>query len=178
MNLLTLGHGTMSEEEFIDLVCGIGVSRVVDIRSVPGSRHNSQFGRADMEGGCQRPALNTAGKRRWVVFVRLLPASPNVALRHPAFRGYADYMLTDEFSIAVDHLLQSSVDVLTVVMCSESVWWRCHRRLVSDYLALVRGTEVRHLINDGTLREHRLTEGVRAAGDHIVYDHLAAALER
>jgi uncharacterized protein (DUF488 family) len=97
---------------------------------------------------------------------------------HPAFRGYAEYMLTDEFSIAVDHLLQSSVDVLTVVMCSESVWWRCHRRLVSDSLALVRGTEVRHLIHDGTLREHRLTEGVRAAGDHIVYDQLPAALER
>jgi uncharacterized protein (DUF488 family) len=84
-------------------------------------------------------------------------------------------MLTDEFSIAVDDLLQSSVDVLTVVMCSESVWWRCHRRLVSDYLALVRGTEVRHLMHDGTLREHRLTEGVRTAGDFVVYDQVPAS---
>jgi uncharacterized protein (DUF488 family) len=175
MNLLTLGHGTMSEEEFIDLVCGIGVSRVVDIRSVPGSRHNSQFGRADMEGWLPAAGVEYGWEEALGGFRKTSPASPNVALRHPAFRGYADYMLTDEFSIAVDDLLQSSVDVLTVVMCSESVWWRCHRRLVSDYVALVRGTEVRHLMHDGTLREHRLTEGVRAAGDFVVYDQSPAS---
>jgi uncharacterized protein (DUF488 family) len=175
MQLLTLGHGTMSQEEFIDLVCGISVSRAVDIRSVPGSRHNPQFGRAEMERWLPAASVEDGWEEALGGFHKPSPASPNVALRHPAFRGYADYMLTDEFSIAVDDLLQSSVDVLTVVMCSESVWWRCHRRLVSDYWALVRGTEVRHLMHDGTLREHRLTEGVRASGDFVVYDQVPAS---
>jgi uncharacterized protein (DUF488 family) len=175
MRLLTLGHGTISAEEFIGLICGAKALRVVDIRSAPGSRQNPQFGRAEMEQWLPAAGVEYDGKERLGGFRKTSPASPNVALRHPAFRGYADYMLTDEFSIAVDDLLQSSVDVLTVVMCSESVWWRCHRRLVSDYLALVRGTEIRHLMHDGTLREHGLTEGVRAAGDFVVYDQLPAS---
>jgi uncharacterized protein (DUF488 family) len=162
----------MSKAEFIGLVRGVNLNCVVDIRSVPRSRHNPQFGRAEMERWL--PAADVAC--RWEVaiggFRKVSPTSPNVALRHPAFRGYADCMLTDEFSAAIDELLQSSGDVLTAVMCSESVWWRCHRRLVSDYLTLIRGIEIRHLMHDGTLREHRLTEGVRAAGQVVLYDML------
>jgi uncharacterized protein (DUF488 family) len=178
MRLLTLGHGTISAEEFIGLIRGAKALRVVDIRSAPGSRHNPQFGRAEMERWLPAVDIKYGWERALGGFRKTSPESPNTALRHAAFRGYADYMLTGEFSIAVDELLQSSGSTLTAVMCSESVWWRCHRRLVSDYLTLVRKTDIRHLMHDATLREHRLTEGVRAAGDHIVYDQLPAALDR
>jgi uncharacterized protein (DUF488 family) len=178
MRLVTLGHGTVAAEKFIGLIRGTKVRRVVDIRSAPGSRNSPQFGRAEMERWLPAVGIEYGWERALGGFRKTSPASPNIALRHTAFRGYADYMLTDEFAVAVGELLQSSAGILTAVMCAESLWWRCHRRLVSDYLTLVHGTEIRHLMHDATLREHRLTEGVRAAGDHIVYDQLPAALER
>jgi uncharacterized protein (DUF488 family) len=175
MRLLTLGHGTISAAEFTNLIRGANAGRVVDIRSVPGSRHNPQFGRVEMERWLPAAGIQYCWAQALGGFRKPSIQSPNTALRHPAFRGYADHMLTGEFSSAVDVLLHSSSSIATVVMCSESVWWRCHRRLLSDYLTLVRNTEVRHLLHDATLREHRLTDGVRAAGGAVVYDRLPVA---
>ncbi len=95
--------------------------------------------------------------------------SPNVVLRHPAFRGYADYMLTDEFARAVDELLPRLEVRPTALMCSESVWWRCNRRLVADYLVLARGWEVLDLMHSGRADAHKLTEGVRRTPSGVVY---------
>jgi uncharacterized protein (DUF488 family) len=93
-----------------------------------------------------------------------------LALRHRAFRAYADYMETPSFRAGVDQLLILAASESSAVMCSESVWWRCHRRLVADYLVLVRGIEVVHLMHDGRRTHHVLTEGVRIADDSLVYD--------
>lgn len=100
-----------------------------------------------------RPALGGFRKPR--------ADSNNVALRHPAFRGYADYMETDAFVNALTELMLDVSRVPTAIMCSESLWWRCHRRLIADAAELLHGTEVVHLMHDGKLRPHRLTDGVR-----------------
>lgn len=172
MRLLTVGHGTLSAEEFVGLLRGARAARLIDIRSVPSSRHNPQFGRAEMERWLVTAGVDYRWERALGGFRTPSPESPNTALRHPAFRGYADYMLTQEFAAAADELLGSAGTALTTVMCSETVWWRCHRRLLSDYLTLVRGVEIQHLMHDALLRQHRRTEGVRVVADHIVYDQV------
>ncbi len=97
-------------------------------------------------------------------------SSRHVALRHGSFRGYADHMETTDFLTGVEELLSLAEDGSTAVMCSESVWWRCHRRLLADAAVLVRGAEVLHLDHRGRLEPHRPTEGVRRDGDLLAYD--------
>jgi uncharacterized protein (DUF488 family) len=169
--LSTVGHGTLQQEAFIELLRGAGIRDVVDIRSYPGSRHNPQFGKEEMESWVPEAGLSYTwmpdlGGRR-----KPLPGSQHVALRHPSFRAYADHMETPEFVAGVDDLLLGGD--AQVVMCSESVWWRCHRRLVSDYVTLVRDVAVEHLMHDGRLMEHKVTDGVRRDGDRLVYDAVA-----
>lgn len=104
-------------------------------------------------------------------FRKTSPQSANVALRHPAFRGYADYMETAEFQRALDDLLDGARDRRTAIMCSESLWWRCHRRLVADAAVLLRGADARHLMHDGSIKPHVPTHGVRVAPDGLLrYD--------
>ena len=98
------------------------------------------------------------------------PASPNTALRDNSFRGYADYMRSSNFWDALDEVLRGSRENRTTVMCSESLYWRCHRRLVADAVVIGRGATVLHLGHDGRLTPHRLTEGVRADDGRPVYD--------
>jgi uncharacterized protein (DUF488 family) len=176
MRLLTVGHGTISAEKFIGLLRGAGVARLIDIRSAPGSRHNPQFARAGMERWLPAGGIGYEWDRALGGFRKTSPNSPNTALRHASFRGYADYMLTQTFTTAAKELLLSVSSLPVAVMCSESVWWRCHRRLLSDYLALVHDVEVWHLMHDSSVSAHQLTEGVRLAGDHVVYDRPPATL--
>ena len=96
--------------------------------------------------------------------------SPNIALRNAAFRGYADYMSTPEFAAAFDALLHDAERVPTAVLCSETLWWRCHRRLIADAAVALRGVDVQHLVGE-KLQPHRLTEGARVAAPGVlVYD--------
>ena len=96
--------------------------------------------------------------------------SVNVVLRNDAFRGYADHMASDDFLAALGELVALAAGQRTAVMCSESVWWRCHRRLLADALVLVHGASVVHVMHDGRRVPHPLTEGARLDGDHVVYD--------
>ncbi len=168
--LYTLGHGTLGDETFLELVTGAGLSCVVDVRSYPGSRRNPQFGREEMErwvtaAGLTYQWMPDLGGRR-----RPLVDSPHIALRHEAFRGYADHMATCGFLAEVDELISVAATLPATVMCSESLWWRCHRRLLADHVALVRDVEVLHLMHDGRLTRHVPTEGVRRARGGLVYD--------
>jgi uncharacterized protein (DUF488 family) len=168
--LLTLGHGTASAEELVALLDGAGVERLVDVRTAPGSRRHPHVRREAMAGW-----LGAAGVAyRWEPelggFRRSDPGSVNTALRHPAFRGYADYMRTPQFWAALDRLLGEAEAAPTVAMCSETLWWRCHRRLLADAAVLVRGAEVVHLDHRGRLEPHRPTDGVRRDGDLLAYD--------
>lgn len=168
MKIHTVGHGTLPEAAFSSLVGGAGATEIVDIRSFPGSRRNPQFGTDEMsrwlpEAGVGYSWLRELGGRR-----KPVPDSEHVVLRHPSFRAYADYMETAPFLAGVDDLLGRGDG--RFVMCSESLWWRCHRRLLADHLTLVREIEVVHLMHDGRLTAHPLTEGVRLDGARVVYD--------
>lgn len=168
--LLTAGHGTLAADDLLAVLAGAGVALVVDVRSFPGSRRHPQHGREAMsrwlaDGGlAYRWAPDLGGRRSG------RPDSPHVALRHPAFRAYADHMGTPGFRAALDDLLATAAGRPTAVLCSESVWWRCHRRLLADAAVLLGGADVRHLFHDGRQQEHPVTPGARRDGDHVVYD--------
>ncbi len=98
------------------------------------------------------------------------PESPNAGLRNEQFRAYADHMSSKEFLAGVDELLELASARPVAVMCAESVWWRCHRRLLADHLVLVRAVAVEHLFHDGRLVGHTPPTEARLAGDHLVYD--------
>jgi uncharacterized protein (DUF488 family) len=166
----TVGHGTLAAAAFASLLDAAGVRRVVDVRAYPGSRHNPQFGRDEMEQWVPDAGIDYAWMRALGGRRKPRTDSKHVALRNDAFRAYADYMETDAFRDAVDELVALAGTEPATVMCSESVWWRCHRRLIADHLVLVRGVDVVHLMHDGRATPHVPTEGVRLAGNSLVYD--------
>jgi uncharacterized protein (DUF488 family) len=168
--LRTVGHGTLTADELARLVTGADVELLVDVRSFPASRRHPQFRREAMErwlpdaGVAYRWEPRLGGRRRPA------PESPHGGLRVAAFRGYADHMETPEFRDALDALLTDVTARPTAVMCAESLWWRCHRRLLADAVVLVRGTPVEHLFHDGRLEAHRPTPEARVDGRRLVYD--------
>ena len=164
----TVGHGTLSQDDFTALVRETGLGEIVDIRSFPGSRRNPQFGSAEMARWLPDAAVAYCWMRDLGGRRRPVPGSKHVALRNRSFQAYADYMESEEFVAGVDELLARGPG--RAVMCSESVWWRCHRRLLADHLMLVRGVEVVHLMHDGRRSPHRPTDGVRAVGTTLIYD--------
>jgi uncharacterized protein (DUF488 family) len=170
VSLLTVGHGTLAAHEFARLVGEAGIELVVDVRSFPASRRHPQFRREAMErwlgnaGVAYRWEPRLGGRRR------ARPDSPHGALRQPGFRGYADHMETAEFADALDAVLADADRARTAVMCAESVWWRCHRRLLADAVVLLRGGAVEHLFHDGRLAPHPPTPEGRLDGPRIVYD--------
>jgi uncharacterized protein (DUF488 family) len=152
--LLTVGHGTLQGEELAALLKGAEVQAVVDVRSYPGSRRHPQFGAEQLArwmpgaGISYRQARSLGGRRDPD------PHSRNVGLRNAAFRGYADHMATPGFRLALAELLDASRLEQTAIMCAESLWWRCHRRLIADAAVLLHGEKVVHLFHDGRLQEH------------------------
>ena len=166
----TVGHGTAEADELAELLRGAGVTELVDVRRFPGSRRHPQFSSDAMaawlpEHGIGYRHLESLGGRR-----KLGPDSPNIGLRNEQFRAYGDHMDTEEFTDGVTELLDTADGESVAVMCSESVWWRCHRRLLADHLVLVDGVTVEHLFHDGRLTVHDPTAEARRAGDHVVYD--------
>lgn len=127
LRLLTVGHGTASRDEFTRLVRGAGVQLVVDVRSAPGSRRSPQFGRAELQAWLPGAGVGYRWEPRRGGFRRPAPDSPNVALRHASFRGYADYMASDMFGDGLAGLAAEAARQVTAVMCAETPWWRCHR---------------------------------------------------
>jgi uncharacterized protein (DUF488 family) len=168
--LHTVGHGTLAAEALAELLHQAGVAVITDVRAYPGSRRNPQFGREAMERWVPAAGLEYAWLRR--LGGRRAPAdgSRHVALRHDAFRAYADHMESADFAAGVAELLAVAERRSAAVMCSESVWWRCHRRLLADHLVLVRGLAVLHLLHDGRRVPHAVTAGARLVGDAVVYD--------
>ncbi len=118
--------------------------------------------RAALEQWLPRHGLAYRWEPRLGGFRKVAPNSANHALRHAGFRDYADHMATTEFFEALDRLVDEAAERCVATMCSESLWWRCHRRLVADALVLSRDVAVSHLMHDGRIVPHRLTEGVRA----------------
>jgi uncharacterized protein (DUF488 family) len=168
--VVTIGHGTLDASAFVELAHRAGLELIVDVRSYPGSRHVPQFGREALStwlpdaGVAYRWEPELGGRRKPV------SDSKHVALRHQSFRAYADYMETQEFRTALTGVIEDAARVATAVMCSESVWWRCHRRLVADQLVLIDRVAVVHLFHDGRTQAHPPLTAARVDGDRLVYD--------
>jgi len=169
--LLTYGHGTDSAERTVAILAGAGVDSLVDIRTVPGSRRNPQFARAAMEEWLPEAGIAYRWEKRLGGFRRPGAGNPDVAWREDMFRGYAEYMRSADFGAAIDAVLAEAESRQVIVMCSESLWWRCHRRLLADFVSVARKVEVRHLMHDGHVEAHRPSPGLRLRGDGLlVYD--------
>jgi uncharacterized protein (DUF488 family) len=169
--IYTIGHSTRSAEEFVALLQAHDIRQLADIRRVPRSRRHPQF-TADAlaatlpsHGIVYRHFPGLGGLRKPI------SQSVNTALRHESFRGYADYMLTSPFREALMDLVQFSEVAVTAAMCAEAVWWKCHRKLLSDVL-LVRGVQVRHILSHAEPKPHNLSEFAREDAGGVIYPGL------
>jgi uncharacterized protein (DUF488 family) len=170
--VFTIGHGARDIQTFLGLLEGAGVRRLVDVRTAPGSRKHPQFGRDALASSLESRGIHYEWAGRELGgFRRARPDSRHTALRSAGFQGYADHMERDEFRSALDLLVDSSRETPTAVMCAESLWWRCHRRMLADGL-LAAGCDVVHIMDRGRLEPHRLTSAARIVGRAVVYDVL------
>jgi uncharacterized protein (DUF488 family) len=169
--LLTFGHGTATAGRMTELLRGAGVAALVDVRTAPGSRRHPHVARAELERWLPDAGIGYRWDKRLGGFRKAPPDSPDVAWREEMFRGYAAHMRTADFLAAVEEVLARASADRTAVMCAESLWWRCHRRLLADFAVAARGVPVSHLLHDGRLEEHRLSPGLRLRDDGLlVYD--------
>jgi uncharacterized protein (DUF488 family) len=169
--VLTVGHGTASAEELRTLLVGAGVVLVVDVRRFPGSRHNPDVRREALEQWLPAADIDY----RWEPLLGgRRTDDPSTAIdswwRVAQLRAYAAYTRTDDFRRGLDQLLADAARRRTIIMCSESLWWRCHRRLVADVLVLLHEVPVLHLGHDSRLAPHRPSEGARVTEAGLVYD--------
>ena len=169
--LFTLGHSTSGRAALTTLLREAGVESVVDVRTAPGSRRNPDVAREALAAWLPEEGVRYRWERRLGGFRRAAPGSPDTFWRNDAFRGYAGHTRSPEFRAAMAELLAAVPGERTAVMCSEAVWWRCHRRLIADHAVLVAGVPVAHLGQDGRLTAHPPTPGARLRADGLlVYD--------
>ncbi|MEO6406610.1 MAG: DUF488 domain-containing protein [Ferruginibacter sp.] len=164
----TIGHSTHTLEVFTTMLKSFGIELVADIRSYPGSRRYPHFNKEALtislpENGIEYIHLRALGGRR-----KTNIDSQNTGWRLPAFRGYADYMETDNFKNEIIALEKLGVKKRVAFMCAESLWWRCHRSLVADYLKH-EGWTVIHIMNANKAEEHPYTSPARIVGDKLLY---------
>jgi len=169
--IFTIGHSTRPIEEFVDLLRAGPVDLVVDVRTVPRSRRNPQYNEDALPGELEPfqigyvriPGLGGLRRRSNDV-----PPQVNGYWDNQSFHNYADYALSPAFGAALDELIADAAEVPTAIMCSEAVWWRCHRRIIADYL-VKRGIPVFHLMGNGRVEPAKLTPAARERDGHLVY---------
>ncbi|NYF97089.1 DUF488 family protein [Janibacter cremeus] len=164
----TIGHSTRPIEEFIGLLSTQGITRLVDIRTVPKSRRNPQYWHDALAASLGAAGIGYTYLEELGGLRRRRPDSPNTAWRNASFQGYADHMLTEEFHAGLEALMALAQEDSCAIMCAEAVPWRCHRRLVADAL-LVRGYTVLEIISGATPKEHRLTPFAAVDGTRVTY---------
>lgn len=167
----TVGHSTHTLNEFISILHSFKIELIADIRSFPGSRRYPHFNKESLtttlpENGIQYIHFKDLGGRR-----KVRPDSLNTGWHLESFRGYADYMETEDFQRALKKLEQSAINIKTAFMCAESLWWRCHRSLVSDYLKF-NNWKVIHITGKGKSTEHAYTKPARIADGKLLYSQL------
>ena len=168
--IFTIGHSTRSIDEFVELLRAGPAELVVDVRTVPRSRRNPQYNEDSL---ADELAPYQVGYRRIAGLGGLrgksdVPDRVNAYWQNQSFHNYADYAMSDGFQAALDELLELSSQRRVAIMCAEAVWWRCHRRIIADYL-IARGRDVRHLMAAGRVEPARPTPGARPDGGKIVY---------
>jgi uncharacterized protein (DUF488 family) len=166
--VFSVGHSVLPIETFITLLKSHGIERVVDIRTVPRSRHNPQFNSDALDSALGAADIQYVSFRALGGLRHASKDSPNTGWRNKSFRGYADYMQTAEFEDALATLIQMSREKRVAIMCAEAVPWRCHRSLVADALG-VRGVPVVEILSERSYRMHKLTPFARVEGIRITY---------
>lgn len=166
--LWTIGHSTRPIEEFVGLLQSHGIQLLVDVRTIPFSRRNPQFHQEALaqslrEAGLQYRHMPELGGRR-----KTRPDSVNVGWRNAGFRGYADYMQTQEFWDGLEELVNIGQQSPSAVMCAEAVPWRCHRTLIADAM-VIRGWTVHHIISASSLKTHTLTPFAKPDAGRLTY---------
>jgi uncharacterized protein (DUF488 family) len=164
----TIGHSTRSIDEFVGLLRENSINALVDVRRFAGSRRHPQFSQVQFssslaEAGIKYFHLPELGGRR-----APLPDSPNTAWRNAAFRGYADYMMTDEFRGGMERLQEIAGKSRTAIMCAEALWWQCHRSLIADDLK-ARGWTVWNILGAGKVELHPFTSAARLVNEKLSY---------
>jgi uncharacterized protein (DUF488 family) len=164
----TIGHSTRSLEDFISILRSLDIHVLIDIRTFPGSRRYPHFNKETLskslnENHIEYIHMLALGGRR-----KPLPDSINTSWRHSSFRGYADHMQSDEFKDAINEVQQIAEKKRLVYMCSEAMWWKCHRSLVSDYLK-VKGWNVQHIIDVNKSSEHPYTSPAKPVQGELFY---------
>ena len=169
--IYTIGHSTHSLEEFVQMLNSFDIKTLADIRSFPSSRKFPQFNKEALkisleEIGIQYFHLPDLGGRR-----KVKKDSKNTRWNNDSFRGYADYMETESFQKGIVELEQLALEQTTAFMCSEAVWWRCHRSMVSDYLK-AKGWTVLHIMAIEKVQEHPYTSPARIVNGEVTYTEL------
>jgi uncharacterized protein (DUF488 family) len=165
----TIGHSTRKIDDFLSLLEENRIKLLADVRMFPGSKRYPQFGREALEKSLNERGIRyehfpELGGRR-----KARPDSKNTAWRNESFRGYADYMETDEFRKGIERLVALAEESApTAIMCAEAVWWRCHRSLISDYLKANR-VEVLHILDRGKVEAHPFTSAARIVNGELSY---------
>ena len=166
--VMTIGHSTRPIAEFVHLLKAHQVERLVDVRSVPRSRHNPQFNRDQLSPSLHSARIHYTYMAGLGGFRHSSADSVNAGWHNKSFRGYADYMQTEEFRNCLEDLIRLAEQERVAIMCAEAVPWRCHRSLIADAL-LVRGIEAREITSATGTRIHSLTPFARVSGTRITY---------
>ncbi|MGH6684794.1 MAG: DUF488 family protein [Pseudolabrys sp.] len=173
--IFTVGHSTLPIDAFIALLKAYGIHCLADVRTVPRSRHNPQFNADALETSLQNQDIGYASLPALGGLRHARKDSPNAGWRNASFRGYADYMQTDDFARGLEELIVLGQKQRTAIMCAEAVPWRCHRSLVADALA-VRGIPVVEILSATSWRPHKLTPFAHVEGRSITYPPEQASL--
>jgi uncharacterized protein (DUF488 family) len=166
--VFTLGHSTLPIERFMAVLRIYGIERLVDIRTIPRSRHNPQFNDTALADSLAAEHLEYTPMQALGGLRHSRKDSPNTGWRNASFRGYADYMQTEPFQRALEELIHMSRERRAAIMCAEAVPWKCHRNLVADALS-VRGVPAIEILSESGYRMHRLTPFAQVRGLQIIY---------
>lgn len=171
LTFYTVGHSNRSLSEFLNLIQAYGISLVADVRAFPTSQRFPQFTREALASALERAGLSYVWLGKELGGYRktgLGPCSPNSAWKSEGFRNYADHMLTEEFQAGVERLLGLGSQKLTAILCAERFWWRCHRRLLADWL-VAHGHTVIHIVDVGRAVPHKLSSTARIMEGRVIY---------
>jgi uncharacterized protein (DUF488 family) len=166
--IYTIGHSTLPIDELVETLKTYDVARVVDVRSIPGSRHNPQFNEDALRRELERAGIEYSHMPGLGGFRKPLKDSPNAGWKKSAFRGYADYMQTEQFEENLDALIELARGLTVAIMCAEAVPWRCHRSLIADALT-ARGFEVVDILSRSSARPHQMTPFAVIEGKRVLY---------
>jgi uncharacterized protein (DUF488 family) len=166
--ILTIGHSTRTIEDFTDLLRAHGVQLIVDIRTVPRSRRNPQFNEDSLAASLKESGIDYVRLKELGGLRHPKKDSQNMGWRNASFRGFADYMQTQDFEAGINELIRLARDRSVAIMCAEALPWRCHRSLIADAL-LVRGIKVEHIMTLKKLTEHSMTKWAKVDGEQITY---------